>query len=794
MRRTRLVRMYLPKVPQKDPNAHPLQVQNSQHFLRTAGVGAVLTLIISAFLALRQVQQRSRLSEKELLRKRKGKRVVIIGGGAGGSALAALIANSAPDLKVTVIEKDKQQVFLGHVPLAHVGHRSYDIATSTGVDIVRSPAAWNVTRDANLVAAEVLRVDPEAKKVYVRTTKAILAAATVPKTDDANDRRPCWGLGGLLHRCWPSHHLQISTLSVNDDGSANLSDGTTSFSYDALVVAAGAHRSLGSLAGQLQPAQLDTHRIAVNPGTTRDNLVNLFSGNVLHVKVPPASFVLQMEAARALMTAPRAAQGNGVRTLDLGKAMSRESSTPPPTETSSTKPPSAEEHTFFVPTLLAHWFGTSRTAAACPEATGASLIPDEVAERLRRESGVATAVSPLVTLAQWCMHYSSRQHDSTFVSSVNTIWKYLHYYNKLGLCHYMAVTADPQPIGPAPRAVNEVIEKFWRGRQLACQQHGGGVAERFHLLFHTYLAGVDTTANVATLYDYRNHAEVRVPYNLLVLDLPLCAPSFVRQSGLHRTRYVEECVIPALRCGVDEVTARQLRKHPLLHKTKKELEAFFADEASFMDVDHKTLQHRRYAEIFALGDVAGVPSLKSYGAVSAQVPVVAHNVQQVLASQKLQAPQDCDVVEVPRSETSAAVTPAPVLPKANAKYTGYSSFHVVMTTWRAMWPEMCYDEPQTELRCCSQSSSPADLAEAATKRRLDVVAPLAHCDHHLWNSLAWRDVRGFLNGLFHELALYEIMYFFIFSRGLWHSPSFFYVPTYSPIDGTPRVPTWRDLL
>ncbi|CAG9581757.1 conserved hypothetical protein [Leishmania major strain Friedlin] len=792
MRRTRLPRMYLPRAPKKDPNAHPLQVQNSQHFLRTAGIGAILTVVLSVFLALRQVQQRSRLSEKELLRKRNGQRVVIIGGGAGGSALATLLANSAPDLKITVIEKDKQQVFLGHVPLAHVGHRSYDIATSTGVDIVRSPAAWNVTRDANLVAAEVLRVDPDAKKVFVRTTKAMLAAATVPSADNASERHPRWGID-LLRRCWPSLRLQVSTVSVNDNGSTNLSDGTTVFSYDALVVAAGAHRSLGSLAGQVQPGQLDTHRIAVNPGTTRDNLVNLFSGNVLHVKVPPASFVLQMEAARALTTTPHAASGSGVPSLDLGAAISPAVRTPPPKAAPSTRPSSAETRTFSMPTSPASFFDTLRAAVASPEAVAAPLIPDEVAERLRPVSGVATTVSPLDTLAQWCMHYSSRQHDSTFVSSVNTIWKYLHYYNKLGLCHYMVATADPQPIGSAPRAVNEVIEKFWRERQLACQQHSGGVAERFHLLFHSYLATVDTAANVATLYDYRNNAEVRVPYNLLVLDLPLCAPSFVRQSGLHRTRYVDECVMPALRRGIDEVAAQQLRRHPLLRKTKKELEAFFADEASFMDVDHETLQHRCYAEIFALGDVAGVPSLKSYGAVSAQVPVVAHNVQQVLASQRAQAQQDRYLAELPRSDPSA-VAPAPVLPKANAKYTGYSSFHVVMTTWRAMWPEMCYDKPQTELRGCSQSSSPADMAEAATKRGLDVVAPLTHCDHHLWNNLAWRDLRGFLNGLFHELALYEVMYFFIFSRGLWHSPSWFYVPTYSPVDGTPRVPTWKDLL
>lgn len=51
---------------------------------------------------------------------------------------------------------------------------------------------------------------------------------------------------------------------------------------------------------------------------------------------------------------------------------------------------------------------------------------------------------------------------------------------------------------------------------------------------------------------------------------------------------------------------------------------------SFVDVDPQTLQHRRYNNIFAIGDVAGLPTLKSYASAQAQVPVVAHNVYQVL--------------------------------------------------------------------------------------------------------------------------------------------------------------------
>ncbi|KPA82012.1 putative mitochondrial hypothetical protein [Leptomonas pyrrhocoris] len=837
MRRTRLRWMYLPRTPKKKEKDHPLQIQNAQEFLYTTAVVATFTCVVAAIMALRKVQQRNRQAKQELMRKRCGQKVVVIGAGAGGCATAALIASASPDVHITVIEKDRQQIFQGQVPLAHVGHRSYDLGTTTGLDSLRSPATWNVTRDANLVMAEVLRVDPEARQVYVRSSPGMLASAK-----SLDEETPATNAVNSLVRWWRGGPKTPATISINEDGSPNLSDGTTVFSYDALVVAAGAQRTLGHLRNELPLHQIDSYRIAVNPGTTRDSLATVFAGNIVHIKMPPASFVWQMEAARALVGKGSGKQREGCVTLELGAP-----STTATAATSVTTGPtsSATDSVSFEafassedPTVLStlwkavrdRWEkrGAASTMRSSNDGDSEAAVLDEVALRLASEAEKkATSSSlcasssrswPLFFLSQWCMHFSSRQHDSTFVSSTNTIWKYLWYYNKLSLCQLFAVTADLQPIGPAPRQVNEVIERFWRERQLGCRHGHDREGDRFHVLYHSYATSLDSQTNTVTLYDYKNNAEVRLPFHLVVLDLALRAPGFVRQSGLHRTRYVEECVLPALTEGARTVadawakdtspekanagaTVQALRKNPLLGKTKAELESIFADETSFMDVDPTTLQHRRFSDVFAVGDVAGVPSAKSYGAVFAQVPVVVHNVRQVLKAQQMAAKGAADTAVEQRGTTSELTTAStPPLPRPNARYTGYSSYHVIMTTWRAMWPEMRYPvDPYGNAKplpsLTSSAASPqAEEAVLQMKEKWDVVSPLTYCDHHMWSNLAWRDPRGFLNGLFYQSALYEVMYFFIFSRGQWHPPTWFSVPTFSSEDGTPCVPSLVDFL
>ena len=81
-------------------------------------------------------------------------------------------------------------------------------------------------------------------------------------------------------------------------------------------------------------------------------------------------------------------------------------------------------------------------------------------------------------------------------------------------------------------------------------------------------------------------SRVTIPYDIMHVAPPQAAPDFIRQSAL-----------PS-------------RDKPGL---------------GWVEVDQYTLQHKRYANIFALGDVAGTPNAKTGAAAVKQAPVVVSN-------------------------------------------------------------------------------------------------------------------------------------------------------------------------
>lgn len=50
-----------------------------------------------------------------------------------------------------------------------------------------------------------------------------------------------------------------------------------------------------------------------------------------------------------------------------------------------------------------------------------------------------------------------------------------------------------------------------------------------------------------------------------------------------------------------------------------------ADANGFVDVDRETLQHKKYVNIFALGDCTNLPTSKTAAAVAAQTKVAFYN-------------------------------------------------------------------------------------------------------------------------------------------------------------------------
>lgn len=58
------------------------------------------------------------------------------------------------------------------------------------------------------------------------------------------------------------------------------------------------------------------------------------------------------------------------------------------------------------------------------------------------------------------------------------------------------------------------------------------------------------------------------------------------------------------------------------------------NEAGFVDVHKFTLQHRKYPNVFALGDCSGSPNSKTAAAAAAQCQVVYKNLSEILEGRK----------------------------------------------------------------------------------------------------------------------------------------------------------------
>ena len=64
-------------------------------------------------------------------------------------------------------------------------------------------------------------------------------------------------------------------------------------------------------------------------------------------------------------------------------------------------------------------------------------------------------------------------------------------------------------------------------------------------------------------------------------------------------------------------------------------ESDLVNAAGWLDVDHKTMQHNKYANIFGLGDVAALPTAKTGAAIRKQVPIVVDNLDLLMKHDKI---------------------------------------------------------------------------------------------------------------------------------------------------------------
>lgn len=118
--------------------------------------------------------------------------------------------------------------------------------------------------------------------------------------------------------------------------------------------------------------------------------------------------------------------------------------------------------------------------------------------------------------------------------------------------------------------------------------------KRYHaaLNFHHNLVAIDGPAKKAWFTKAvpdQPKETVEVPFDMIHVTPPQCAPDFVRVSPL-------------------------------------------ADAAGWVDVDQGTLRHKSFDNVYALGDVCNAPNAKTAAAARKQAPVVAHNVVMSLSA------------------------------------------------------------------------------------------------------------------------------------------------------------------
>lgn len=105
------------------------------------------------------------------------------------------------------------------------------------------------------------------------------------------------------------------------------------------------------------------------------------------------------------------------------------------------------------------------------------------------------------------------------------------------------------------------------------------------VLFNSRLSEVDPDTRQATILDTTTEACSTTAYDMLHVVAPQSAPDWIKASPIS-----------------DPV-----------------------DPAGWVDVDQQTLMHKRFANVFALGDVSSTPNSKTGAAVRKQAPVVVDN-------------------------------------------------------------------------------------------------------------------------------------------------------------------------
>jgi sulfide:quinone oxidoreductase len=174
----------------------------------------------------------------------------------------------------------------------------------------------------------------------------------------------------------------------------------------------------------------------------------------------------------------------------------------------------------------------------------------------------------------------------------------------------------PVKCGGAPHKVMYLSADYWRRHGLLdktkVQYWSGG----------TRLFGVEKYEKTLLNVVQRFHIDLHFRVEMTSIDGPGRKAVF-KGVGAENKDQIQEVFFDMIHVTPPQSAPDFVRNSPL------------ANSAGWVDVNKETLQHVRYANIFSLGDAAGLPTAKTGAAIRKQVPVLVQNLTALMAKKSI---------------------------------------------------------------------------------------------------------------------------------------------------------------
>ncbi len=218
----------------------------------------------------------------------------------------------------------------------------------------------------------------------------------------------------------------------------------------------------------------------------------------------------------------------------------------------------------------------------------------------------------------------------------------------------------PIKCGGAPQKIAYLAADYFRKK---------GISSKTNVIFATPGSVIfavkpikDTLMKVIKRYgiDFKPfYAPIKIDSDKKIVYFKNIAPGenkcVVVEDNVAGDKLVEDALIP--------IPFEMLHLAPPQTAPKFVKDSELVNASGWLNVDHHSLQHKNYENIFGLGDVAALPTAKTGAAIRKQVPVVVDNLMSLIANKKV----------------------------ANYTYQGYSSCPLVTGYGKMVLAEFDYD-------------------------------------------------------------------------------------------------------